>query len=159
MKCAKHNVTTLTDDEVVRDWHSVWWIIMIASSNGNIFRVTGPLCGEFTGEFPAQKPGTRSFEVFFDLHLNKRLTKQLKRRWFETTSRSLWRHCNEYKAPHNDQIVFRKQLANIIDLDSSHKGPVSQGFDVFFEVSLNRLLNKQFSCRWLRHYDAHMAWM
>ena len=29
---------------------------MMTSSNGNIFRVTGPLCGEFTGpaEFPAQ---------------------------------------------------------------------------------------------------------
>ena len=30
--------------------------IMMTSSNGNIFRVTGHLCGEFTGpgEFPAQ---------------------------------------------------------------------------------------------------------
>ena len=26
--------------------------VMMTSSNGNIFRVTGPLCGEFTGEFP-----------------------------------------------------------------------------------------------------------
>ena len=33
---------------------------MMTSSNGNIFRVTGPLCGEFTGsgEFPAQMPIT-----------------------------------------------------------------------------------------------------
>ena len=40
---------------------------MMTSSNGNIFRVTGPLCGEFTGlgEFPAQKPVTRSFIVSF----------------------------------------------------------------------------------------------
>ena len=38
---------------------------MLTSSNGNIFRVTGPLCGEFTGpgEFPAQRPVTRSFDV------------------------------------------------------------------------------------------------
>ena len=51
---------------------------MMTSSNGNIFRVTGPLCGEFTGpgEFPAQRPVTRSFDVFFDLRLNKRLSKQ-----------------------------------------------------------------------------------
>ena len=30
----------------------------MTSSNGNIFRVTGPLCGEFTGpgEFPTQRP-------------------------------------------------------------------------------------------------------
>ena len=51
---------------------------MMTSSNGNIFRVTGPLCGEFTGtgEFPAQRPVTRSFDVFFDLRLNKQLNKQ-----------------------------------------------------------------------------------
>ena len=51
---------------------------MMTSSNGNIFRVTGPLCGEFTGpgEFPEQRPVTRSFDVFFDLCLNKRLSKQ-----------------------------------------------------------------------------------
>ena len=50
---------------------------MMTSSNGNIFRVTGPLCGEFTGpgEFPTQRPVTRSFDVcFFYLRLNKRLS-------------------------------------------------------------------------------------
>ena len=52
--------------------------LMMTSSDRNIFRVTGPLCGEFTGpsEFPTQKPETRSFDVFFDLRLNKRLSKQ-----------------------------------------------------------------------------------
>ena len=67
---------------------------MITWSNGNIFRVTGPLCGEFTGHwwFPFQRPGSRSFDVFFDLHLNKRLSKQSRRRWCETSLRSLWRH-------------------------------------------------------------------
>ena len=50
---------------------------MMTSSNGNIFRVTGHLCGEFIGpgEFPSQRPVTRSFDVFFDLHPNKRLSK------------------------------------------------------------------------------------
>ena len=67
---------------------------MMTSSNGNIFRVTGPLCGEFTGpgEFPTQRPVTRSFDVFFDLLLNKRLSKQPWGWWFETLSWSLWRH-------------------------------------------------------------------
>ena len=37
---------------------------------------------------------TRSFDVFFDLRLNKRLIKQSWGWWFETLSRSLWRHCN-----------------------------------------------------------------
>ena len=43
---------------------------MMTSSNGNIFRVMGPLCGEFTGPRwipPAQRPVTRSFDVFFYL--------------------------------------------------------------------------------------------
>ena len=50
---------------------------MMTSSNGNIFRVTGPLCGEFTDEFPSQRPVRRSFDDLFDLRLNKRLSKQL----------------------------------------------------------------------------------
>ena len=67
---------------------------MMASSNGNIFRVTGPLCGEFIdpGEFPSQRPVTRNFHIFLDLTLNIRLNKQPIRRWFGTPSRSLWRH-------------------------------------------------------------------
>ena len=69
---------------------------MMTSSNGNIFRVTGPLCGEFTGpgEFPTQRPVTRSFHVFFDLRLNKQFSKQPWGWWFETPSWSLWRQCN-----------------------------------------------------------------
>ena len=69
---------------------------MKTSWNGNIFRVTGPLCGEFTspGEFPTQRPVTRSFDVFFDLRLNKRWSIQPWAWWFETPSRSSWRQCN-----------------------------------------------------------------
>ena len=68
----------------------------MTSSNGNIFRVTGPLCGEFSGpgECPAQRPVTRSFDVFFDLRLNKRLSKQWWGWWFETPSCPFWRHHN-----------------------------------------------------------------
>ena len=69
---------------------------MMTSSNGNIFRVTGPLCGEFTGpgEYPTQRPVTRSIDVFFDLRLNKRLSKQPRGWWFETLSCPLWRQFN-----------------------------------------------------------------
>ena len=71
-------------------------LIMMTSSNGNIFRVTGPLCGEFTGpgEFPTQRPVTRSFDVFFDVRLIKRLSKHSRGWWFETLSHPLWRHRN-----------------------------------------------------------------
>ena len=50
-----------------------------------------------TGGFPSQRPVTRSFCVFFDLRLNTEgFCKQPRRRWFETPSRSLWRHCNVF---------------------------------------------------------------
>ena len=48
-----------------------------------------------TAEFPAQRPVTRNFDVFFDLRLNKKLNKQSWGWWFETPSRSLWRHCDK----------------------------------------------------------------
>ena len=48
-----------------------------------------------TGEFPAQRSVTWSFDVYFDLRLIKRLSKQSLGWWFETPSRSLWRHCND----------------------------------------------------------------
>ena len=69
---------------------------MLTSSNGNIFRVTGPLGGEFTSHrwIPLTEASDAEFDVFFDLRLNKPLSKQLWGWWFETPSRSLWRHCN-----------------------------------------------------------------
>ena len=81
----------------------------MTSSNGNIFRVTGPLCGEFTGpgEFHTQRPVTQSFWFFFDLRLNKRLSKQPWGWWFETPSWSLWRQCNEC-----DLLIFMIQDCN-----------------------------------------------
>ena len=71
---------------------------VMTSSNGNIFRVTGHLCGNspIPGEFPAQRPATRSFDIFFDLRLNKRSSKQSWGWWFDTLSHPLWRHCNEW---------------------------------------------------------------
>ena len=77
---------------LVRDFLYIGYfyeVFMMTSSNGNIFRVTGHLCGEFTG------PVTRNFDVFFDLHLNKRLSKQSRGWRFETPSHPLWRHSNE----------------------------------------------------------------
>ena len=70
--------------------------LMMTSSNGKKFRLTVPMCGEFTGpgKFPTQRPVTRSFDVFFDLRLNKRLSKQPWGWWFETPSWSLWRQSN-----------------------------------------------------------------
>ena len=92
----------------------------MTSSNGNITRVTGPLCGEFTGsgEFPTQRPVTRSFDGFFYPRLNKRLTKQPWAWWFETPSWSLWRQCNgisqhvlyKFRMSINDFKIFSTYL-------------------------------------------------
>ena len=86
--------------EYLADWHPFSRVgkYMMTSSNGSIFRFTGPFCAEFASHrwIPLTKANVmRSFDVFFDLRLNKRLSKHSGRRWFKTVSRSLWRHCNE----------------------------------------------------------------
>ena len=67
-----------------------------------------------TGEFPSQRPVTRSFDVLFDLCLNKRLSKQSWGWWFETPSRSLWRHCNVTRKvltnPGHEAVIFSQIL-------------------------------------------------
>ena len=51
----------------------------MASSNGNIFRVTGPLCEEFTGHrwILLTKASGAEFDVLFDVRLDKRWSKQI----------------------------------------------------------------------------------
>ena len=46
-----------------------------------------------TGAFPSQRPVTRSFDVSLICALNKRLSEKSWGLWFETPSRSIWRHC------------------------------------------------------------------
>ena len=88
-------------------------LVMMTSSNGNIFCITGPLCGEFTGpgEFPTQRPVTRSFDVFFDLRLNKRLSKQPWGWRFQTTSWSLRRQCNVIRFSYHITSVYTEWLS------------------------------------------------
>ena len=77
--------------------------LMMTSSNGNIFRVTGP----GTGEFPAQRPVTRCFDVFFDLRPNKRLSKQSWGWWFETLQCSLWLQCNATAGDEHKSVTVK----------------------------------------------------
>ena len=76
----------------------------------NHFRVTDPLWAESIGHWwiPHTKAELWSF---LWLRLNKLLSKQSRRQWFETPSRSLWRHCNFTNKPSN--IV---QVWHIFDL-------------------------------------------
>ena len=73
-------------------WDFSWWRHQIETFSSLLALCVGD--SPVTGEFPTQRPVTRSFDVFFDLRLNKRLNKQSRLRWFETPSRSLWRHYN-----------------------------------------------------------------
>ena len=69
--------------------------IMMNPSNGNIFRITGLLCGELTGhrwKIALKSPVPWSFDVFCDLRLNK----QWRRRLFEAPSRPFC-HCNDFR--------------------------------------------------------------
>ena len=69
---------------------------IMTSSNGNIFRVTGPLCGEFADLrwIPRTKASDAELWWFFDLRLNKRFSKQSWGWWFESLSIPFWSHCN-----------------------------------------------------------------
>ena len=69
-----------------------WWRYQMETFSALLALCEGN--SQVTGEFPSQRPVTQSFDVLFDLRLNKRLNKPPRRRWFETSSRSLWRHCN-----------------------------------------------------------------
>ena len=100
---------------------------MTTSSNGNIFRVIGHLCEEFTGLrwSPRQRPVTRNFDIFFDLRLNKRLSKQTWGWWFETPSQPLWRHSNVFISSsvtsmvmtfHCDDVVMGAMASQITSL-------------------------------------------
>ena len=92
---AKHICRTYSCNAVGRlSSTASWWRHQMA-----IFSALLALCvgnSPVSGEFPSQRPVTRSFDVFFDLRLNKQLSKQSRRWWFETPSRSLWRHCDDY---------------------------------------------------------------
>ena len=67
----------------------------MTSSNGNIFRVTGRLWGEFTGHrwIPLTKASDAEFWCILWSAPEQRLSNQSRRQWFETPSWSLWRHC------------------------------------------------------------------
>ena len=131
-------------------WWTVWWRHQM-----EIFSALRALCDgnpPVTGGFPSQRPVTRSFGVFFDLRLNKLLRKQSRRRWFETPSPSLWRHCHVTHAtlaPINCTGTQSHALSKSLDLEvacwalfqypirhlmtRSHK--VSKQWDFYLELS------------------------
>ena len=86
---------------------------MMTSLNGNIFRVTGHLCREFTGH---TKTSDAEPWFFFDMRLNNRLGKQSWSWWFGTPLRPLWCNCNDHTNPTTLSIVIPTQYATDIYL-------------------------------------------
>ena len=89
--------------------------IMMTSSNGNIFRVTGLLCGEFTGHrwIPRTKSSDAELWCFLWSVPEPQLSKQWRRRWLETPSRSLWLHCNVLQFISNWRAFFMLLLHSL----------------------------------------------
>ena len=105
----------------------------MTSSNGNIFRVTGQLCGEVTGHRWIRR--TKASDVFFDLCPNKRLSKQ-SCGWFETPSRLLWRHCN---VDSNSFLALLNHRGQIDDFPLVCQVINSQSIIFWSEFSMTRL--------------------
>ena len=103
----------LNCDTVSSEYYSIiisWWGHQMETFSALLAICAGN--SPVHGEFPAQRPVTRSFDVFFDLRLNKRLSKQSWGWWFETLSRPLWRHCNDYMYICHD--IMEQALVSII---------------------------------------------
>ena len=83
---------------------------MITSSNGNIFRVTGPLWGESTDSrwIPLTKASDGKFWCFFYLRLSKRLS--------NLDAGDLRRHCVHYDVivMNNFENVFADEMYSML---------------------------------------------
>ena len=111
-----------------------------------------------TSEFPSQRPVTRSLDAFFHLRLNKRLSKQPRRRWFETPSRSLWRHWNE---PQENSLGELAQSSETFSSSSSSSNFIPNRIQAMKERT-NEQHNSNhkhwWSCRWSPEKpEAHRA--
>ena len=93
---------------------------MMRPSNGNIFRVTSPLCGEFTGHRWIPLTKASDVELWCFSLICAWINSSVKKwnRWFETLSRPLW-HCNssfknEGKYPYSQcrlrTVLFRGKI-------------------------------------------------
>ena len=104
---------------------------MMTSPNGNIFRVTGHLCGEFTGLrwIPRTKTSDAElFDVFFDMFPNNRLSKQSWGWWFETPSGSLWRH--------SDEVYFFQIYVVLVHCDDELNAQVTYRQEVSLKLKI-----------------------
>ena len=72
--------------------------VIMTSSNGNIFHITGPLWGEATGHWwiPLTKASDAELWCFFLSTPEQAMSQQWRCQWFDTSLRSLWCRCIAY---------------------------------------------------------------
>ena len=126
---------------------------IMTPSNGNIFRVSGPLWGESIGQrciSPHKGQWREALMFSFDRHLNKRLNKQSRRWWFETPSRSLLHHWNG---------VWRHRRFCVVISPNAQKWLIPQTMhdasDHHLDYSHNREISR--TQQLLRHGDVIMG--
>ena len=114
----------------------------------NHFRLTGPLCGEFTGHRWIPSTKASDAELFSNLCLNKGLGKHSWGWWFETPSRPLRRHCN---APtHVDKFLLLHSGYSIM----------SHGFylSCYLTPDLPTLDNCRYQTHKTKYYESFYSW-
>ena len=142
----------------------------MTSSNWNILRDTGHLCGESTGHWwICRTKVTRSFDDLFDF----RPWKQWWSLWFEAPSRPLWRYCNVMIAAASSrahvEYIGVVQLRLTFDNDNvdvaAADGAQRTAFDVTRSLSLwhygkcwsSLILDELFIWDW--HFQWQMAFV
>ena len=93
--CVLHNSTFLMEwTRILSNVFSWWYHQMKVCPTFLVLCEGNP---PITGGFPSYRPMRRSFDVFY-LRPKNCLSKQSRRQWLETPSRSLWCHCNVFGA-------------------------------------------------------------
>ena len=127
---------------------------MMTSSNGSIFRVTGPLS-------PVNTPHTGQWSATMMFYLicawKKRLNKQSGRWWFIGSSHSLWCHCNAYWNHEAARFMHRFvpslwNLTGVSAADTRIVTPIvsaSNVAEMSLEATENRLGASYVGCSWV----------
>ena len=94
-------------------------VLMMTSSNRNIFPVTGHLCGEFTGHrwIPRTKASDEELWCFLWSGPEWTVSKQPWGWWFETPSWPLWRHSNVIISNRNTHLIWHGYVNQYIEFD------------------------------------------
>ena len=138
---------------------------MITSSNGNIFRVDGPLPAESTGHrwIPLTKTSDVELWCFLYLHLNKRLYKESRRRWLRCHRAHYDVTVMDYRCLHltaNSYLVSIRLLKSCFRL-GRHRCPRDWHMKNIMAHVENILITQCISVRYtdvLRYYNIYYFW-